>query len=75
MTDRNAFKTMWERMQKNDYFSDHAHYTDYHGYGFSESDKSLDADFVSLDYSVADIIMPAPYSEGLERAAKRTELF
>ena len=75
MTDRNAFKAMWESMQKDGYFSDHAHYTDYHGAELSESDKSLDADIMSLDYAVADITMPAPYSEELERAAKRTEPF
>jgi SAM-dependent methyltransferase len=67
------FQDMWQRMQQEGYFRNHPHYTDHFGAGLSEEDRQLDAMLLSLDFSGDDIIMPAPYSEALERSAKRTE--
>lgn len=66
---------MWERMQQEGYFSEHSHYSDHYGAELNDSDKALDEAFLQLDYSVDNILMPAPYSEELERAVKRTEAF
>ncbi|MFK7862773.1 MAG: class I SAM-dependent methyltransferase [Pseudohongiellaceae bacterium] len=67
------FKTMWENMQTNGYFSNHPHYEDYFGKAPTEQDKKLDEIILSLDFSQPDIYIPIPYSEALERSAKRTE--
>ena len=71
--DQAGFKAMWEQMQDDGYFKNHPHYKDYFGLEPSEEDKALDAQILKLDFSKHDIEMPAPYSETLERAVKRTE--
>lgn len=71
--DKAEFKEMWEAMQKDGYFTDHPHYEDYFGKALSDEDRALDAIILSLDFSASDIYIPIPYSEALERSAKRTE--
>jgi ubiquinone/menaquinone biosynthesis C-methylase UbiE len=71
--EQKEFQNMWQRMQKEGYFSNHPHYTDHFGADLSDDDKQLDAMLLSLDFSGDDIIMPVPYSEALERSVKRTE--
>ncbi len=71
--DQTRFKAMWEQMQDDGYFMHHPHYQDYFGLELSDEDKALDAAILELDFGKDDIVMPAPYSETLERAVKRTE--
>ena len=71
--EQKEFQNMWQRMQKEGYFSNHPHYVDHFGAELSEEDKRLDAMILSLDYSSDEITMPIPYSEALERSVKRTE--
>ena len=49
------------------------HYEDYFGKEPSDEDRVLDQIILSLDFSSSDIYIPIPYSEALERSAKRTE--
>lgn len=70
---KSEFKAMWENMQTDGYFSTHPHYEDYFGKEPSAEDRKLDEIIMALDFSKADIHIPVPYSEALERSAKRTE--
>jgi len=70
---KDKFQNMWESMQKEGYFKTHPHYTDHFGADLSVADKELDGMLLALDFSLAEITMPVPYSEELERAVKRTE--
>ena len=70
---KDKFQHMSESMQKEGYFKTHPHYTDHFGADLSAADKALDSMMLALDYSLSEIIMPAPYSEELERSVKRTE--
>lgn len=71
--DQARFKEMWEEMQDAGYFNRHPHYRDYFGLELNNEDRALDAAILELDFSQDAIEMPAPYSETLERAVKRTE--
>jgi len=71
--DQASFKRMWERMQQDGYFRNHPHYSDHFGTDLSDKDRALDAAIIDLDFDTDDIVMPAPYSEALERAVMRTE--
>jgi SAM-dependent methyltransferase len=71
--DKKEFKDMWETMQNDGYFTTHPHYEDYFGKELSDEDRALDQIIISLDFSASDIYIPIPYSEALERSAKRTE--
>lgn len=71
--DQASFKAMWEQMQDAGYFNQHPHYRDYFGQELTDEDRALDTAILDLDFSRDDIEMPAPYSESLERAVKRTE--
>lgn len=70
---KTEFKAMWETMQNDGYFSNHPHYEDYFGKEPSDDDKQLDNIILGLDFNSTDIYIPVPYSEALERSAKRTE--
>lgn len=70
---KDKFQLMWESMQKEGYFRTHPHYADHFGVDLSAADKELDSMLLDLDFSLAEITMPVPYSEELERAVKRTE--
>lgn len=71
--DKKEFKEMWEAMQNDGYFTSHPHYEDYFGKELSDEDRAMDKIIMSLDFSSSDITIPIPYSEALERSAKRTE--
>ena len=71
--DKKEFKEVWESMQTDGYFATHPHYEDYFGKELSDEDRALDQIILSLDFSSSDIYIPIPYSEALERSAKRTE--
>lgn len=71
--DKKKFKDMWEAMQIDGYFTTHPHYEDYFGKELTDEDRAMDQTIMSLDFSSSDIFIPIPYSEALERSAKRTE--
>jgi len=71
--DSKAFQAMWERMQVEGYFSEHAHYRFDHGQAPGAEEQALDARLRELDYSGEAVVFPVPYSEMLERSVKRLE--
>lgn len=70
---KTEFKSMWEKMQEEGYFANHPHYADHFGSAPSEEELLLDSQLLALDFTAADITMPVPYSDTLERSIKRTE--
>lgn len=70
---KTEFKAMWENMQADGYFSSHPHYEDYFGKPLTDQDKEMDEIILALDFKQSEIFIPIPYSEALERSAKRTE--
>jgi SAM-dependent methyltransferase len=73
--DKLSFKQMWEKMQKEGYFSNHPHYTHDHQSPIGGEEKKLDEMLLSLDFSQEDFVYPVAYSEALERSVKRTEAY
>lgn len=71
--DKSEFKAMWERMQKDGYFEQHAHYQEVDSSLVRHVDDEMDRTLASLDYSSDDLKLPFPYSVELERSIKRTE--
>ena len=67
------FKSMWEKMQKEGYFRNHADYRDHFGQQPSEEERVMDARLLELDFQQDEILMPYGYSQELERSVKRTE--
>lgn len=67
------FKSMWEKMQKDGYFRNHADYSDHFGQAPSKDESIMDAKLLELDFQKDEISMPFGYSQELERSVKRTE--
>jgi len=67
------FKSMWEKMQKEGYFRNHADYADHFGQAPSADERSMDAKLLEMDFQKDEIVMPFAYSQELERSVKRTE--
>lgn len=67
------FKSMWEKMQKEGYFRNHADYSDHFGQEPSMDERIMDAKLLELDFQLDEILMPFGYSQELERSVKRTE--
>lgn len=67
------FKSMWEKMQKEGYFRNHADYSDHFGQAPSVDERVMDAKLLELDFQAGEILMPFGYSQELERSVKRTE--
>lgn len=67
------FKSMWEKMQKEGYFRNHADYADHFGHAPSKDERVMDAKLLELDFQEDEILMPFGYSQELERSVKRTE--
>ena len=67
------FRRMWDEMQRDGYFTNHPHYTDFHGHSPSKEDLELDNAVIALDFETQNVSMPVPYSDTLERSIKRTE--
>tara|TARA_R110002073_G_scaffold36899_5_gene107320 strand:- start:910 stop:1659 length:750 start_codon:yes stop_codon:yes gene_type:complete len=70
---KSEFKSMWEDMQEEGYFSKHPHYSDHFGDAPSPDELELDRLMLELDFTKPEITMPVPYSDSLERSVKRTE--
>ncbi|GJM13237.1 MAG: hypothetical protein DHS20C12_16400 [Pseudohongiella sp.] len=70
---RDYFKSMWEKMQKEGYFQNHADYSDHFGQEPSHDERVMDAKLLELDFLEDEIFMPFAYSQELERSVKRTE--
>ncbi len=67
------FKSMWEKMQKEGYFRNHADYQDHFGQQPTDDERVMDARLLELDFQQEEILMPFGYSQELERSVKRTE--
>ena len=67
------FRRMWDEMQRDGYFTNHPHYTDFLGHTPSKEDLELDNAVIALNFETQNVSMPVPYSDSLERSIKRTE--
>jgi len=67
------FKSMWEKMQQQGYFRNHADYSDHFGQTPTGDERVMDAKLLELDFRQDEILMPFGYSRELERSVKRTE--
>ena len=71
--DKEQFKNMWEKMQREGYFSSHSHYLSDYDPRPSESEIALNALIHDIDYSKSFVEFPVDYSEEMERCVKRCE--
>lgn len=69
------FKAMWDNMQRDGYFVNHPHYCQGDDLVMQPSDNEMDMALRQLDFSLAVLTMPFPYSVELEKSIKRTEPF
>lgn len=67
------FKSMWEKMQKEGYFRNHADYADHFGKAPSPGERAMDEKLLEMDFHSDEVLMPFVYSQELERSVKRTE--
>ena len=67
------FKSMWEKMQKESYFRNHADYSDHFGQVTSIDERVMDVKLLELNLQKDEILMPFGYSQELERSVKRIE--
>lgn len=71
--DKEQFKSMWEKMQREGYFSTHSHYLSDYNANLSENEIALDALISEIDYSQSLVEFPIDYSDEMERSVKRCE--